>query len=88
MELPVRGLQIGMTHNIGGMETYLMVQYRKLNREIVRYDFLNITGESQIVFSDEIEHNGDSCYGYPKYNFTDGKVTPVRLSLKFRYIYL
>lgn len=65
MEKPVKVLQIGMTDNIGGMETYLMAQYRKLNRERVRYDFLNITGESQIVFSDEIECNGDSIYGVP-----------------------
>lgn len=62
---PVKVLQIGMTDNIGGMESYLMAQYRKLNRKIVRYDFLNITGESQIVFSDEIEHNGDSIYAVP-----------------------
>lgn len=65
MELPVRVLQIGMTNNIGGMETYLMAQYRKLNRELVRYDFLNITGESPIVFSDEIERNGDLIYAVP-----------------------
>lgn len=65
MEKPVKVLQIGMTDNIGGMETYLMAQYRKLNRERVRYDFLNITGESQIVFSDEIERNGDSIYDVP-----------------------
>lgn len=62
---PVKVLQIGMTDNIGGMESYLMAQYRKLDREIVRYDFLNITGESQIVFSDEIEHNDDSIYAVP-----------------------
>ena len=49
MMQPVKVLQIGMTPNIGGMETYLMVQYRKLNRDIVRYDFLNITGENEIV---------------------------------------
>lgn len=54
-----------MTENIGGMETYLMAQYRKLNRDKVRYDFLNITGESQIVFSDEIKRNGDSIYAVP-----------------------
>ncbi|MCF2583979.1 glycosyltransferase family 1 protein [Mitsuokella multacida] len=65
MEKPVKVLQIGMTENIGGMETYLMAQYRKLNREKVRYDFLNITGESQIVFSDEIKRNGDSIYAVP-----------------------
>lgn len=65
MEKPVKVLQIGMTENIGGMETYLMAQYRKLNRDKVRYDFLNITGESQIVFSDEIKRNGDSIYAVP-----------------------
>lgn len=43
MNQPVKVLQIGMTNNIGGMETYLMAQYRKLDRTKVRYDFLNIS---------------------------------------------
>lgn len=46
MEKPVKVFQIGMTDNIGGMETYLIAQYRKLNRELIRYDFLNIMGGS------------------------------------------
>lgn len=65
MVQPVKVLQIGMTPNIGGMETYLMAQYRKLNRDIVRYDFLNITGENEIVFADEIRKNGDKIYAVP-----------------------
>lgn len=65
MKQPVKVLQIGMTPNIGGMETYLMAQYRKLNRDIVRYDFLNITGENEIVFADEIRNNGDKIYAVP-----------------------
>ena len=65
LEKPVKVLQIGMTDNIGGMESYLMSQYRKLNRNIVSYDFLNITGESQIVFSDEIKDNGDEIFSVP-----------------------
>lgn len=65
MGKPIKVLQIGMTDNIGGMESYLMAQYRNLNREIVRYDFLNITGESQIIFAEEIKRNGDSVYAVP-----------------------
>lgn len=65
MDHPVKVLQIGMTNNIGGMETYLMSQYRKLNRDLVRYDFLNITGEQEIVFADEILKNGDAIYSVP-----------------------
>ncbi len=65
MKNPVKVLQIGMTSNIGGMETYLMAQYRKLDRNRVRYDFLNITGENEIVFADEIRKNGDTIYAVP-----------------------
>ena len=34
-----------MTKNIGGLETYLMQQFEYINNNIVRYDFVNITGE-------------------------------------------
>lgn len=65
MNQPVKVLQIGMTNNIGGMETYLMAQYRKLDRTKVRYDFLNITGEYEIVFADEIRKTGDHIFSVP-----------------------
>ena len=55
-------LQIGMTKNIGGLETYLMQQFQHINKDIVRYDFVNITGEYDIVFSDEIKQSGSNIY--------------------------
>lgn len=59
---PVRILQIGMTCNIGGMETYLMNQYRHLDRNKIRYDFVNMTADWPMVFTEEIETNGDTVY--------------------------
>ena len=53
----VRVLQVGMTKNIGGMETYLMSQYRNLNFNKVRYDFINLNGEYPIAFEKEIKEN-------------------------------
>ena len=54
-------LQVGMTENTGGTETYLMAQYRNLNRNEIRYDFLSFTKE-KMAFEDEIINNGDSVY--------------------------
>lgn len=59
---PIYVLQIGMTKNIGGLETYLMQQFEYINNNIVRYDFVNITGEYDIVFSDKIKQAGSSIY--------------------------
>lgn len=61
----VKVLQIGMTSNIGGMETYLMAQYRAVNRKKVQYDFINITGEKEIAFANEIRKNGGIIYSVP-----------------------
>ena len=52
--LPVRVLQIGMTRNHGGLETYLLQQFRALNKFKVTYDFVNITGEYDIVAQEEL----------------------------------
>lgn len=35
-------LQIGMSWNIGGTESYIMQQYRNADPEKVHYDFVNI----------------------------------------------
>lgn len=63
MNKPIRVLQIGMTKNIGGLETYLMQQFRHLDRNKVTYDFVNITSEDDIVFKDEILKAGSKIYG-------------------------
>ena len=52
--LPVKVLQIGMTRNHGGLETYLLQQFRALDKTKVKYDFVNITGEYDIVAQEEL----------------------------------
>lgn len=39
---PIRVLQIGLTRNIGGLETYLIAQFQHLNRSNVTYDFVSV----------------------------------------------
>ena len=60
---PVRILQIGMTKNIGGIETYLMQQFEHLDRSKLIYDFVNITSEYEIVFKEKILKYGGKIYG-------------------------
>lgn len=58
----IKVLEIGMTRNVGGMETYLMEQYRYLDRNLIRCDFMNLTGEYPMAFENEIKNNGDLVY--------------------------
>ena len=60
--LPIKVLQIGMTKNWGGTETYLMQQYKNLNRDLIVYDFVNITAENEMVFADYIRNNGSKIF--------------------------
>lgn len=60
---PIRVLQIGMTKNIGGLETYLMQQFDHLDKTRVMYDFVNITSEDEIVFKEKIVQGGGRIYG-------------------------
>lgn len=57
-----RVLEIGMTRNIGGMETYLIEQYRHLDKSKIQYDFVNLTGEYPMAFEKEIISNGNRVY--------------------------
>lgn len=59
---PVKILQIGMTSNIGGLETYLMQQFDCINSAKLKYDFVNITSENEIVFKDKILGSGSKIY--------------------------
>ena len=36
----IRVLQIGLTSNIGGTETFIMNLYRNIDREKIQFDFL------------------------------------------------
>lgn len=55
-------LQIGMTKNKGGIETYLIQQLRYLKGSNIIYDFVNITGEYDIAYQNEILSNGSKIY--------------------------
>lgn len=60
--LPVKILQIGMTRNLGGLETYLMQQFNHIDKEKVTYDFVNITSEHEIVFANKIRKAGAKIF--------------------------
>ena len=70
---PVKVLQIGMTRNLGGLESYLMQQFRHLDKSRVTYDFVNITSEYEIVFKDEILKSGSKIFG-----IVSRHVSPIR----------
>lgn len=55
-------LQIGMSWNIGGTESYIMQQYRNADPEKVHYDFVNINSHKQIAFYDEIVFRESKVY--------------------------
>lgn len=55
-------LQVGMTRNHGGLETYLLQQWRHLSSSKIHYDFVNITGEYPIVAENEIRQSGSEIY--------------------------
>lgn len=58
----IKVLQIGMTRNHGGLETYLLHQWRHLSSSRVHYDFVNITGEYPIVAQDELKRAGSKVF--------------------------
>ena len=58
----LRVLQVGMTRNLGGIETYLIEQFRHLNKSTIDYDFVNITGEYSICYEDEILASGSKIF--------------------------
>lgn len=81
MEKIKRVLQIGMTSNIGGMENYIITQYRYLNRKQIKYDFVNITGEKKIAYEDEILSNSSLIYSIPSRH-----KNPILHYVKFLYL--
>lgn len=58
----LRVLQVGMTRNLGGIETYLIEQFRHLDKSKIDYDFVNITGEYSICYGDEILASGSKIF--------------------------
>lgn len=61
MDKPLRVLQVGMSPYYGGTESFIMSQYRKINREIIQFDFLNVFNEP-IACEEEIKSLGGVIY--------------------------
>lgn len=55
-------LQIGMTRNLGGIESYLIQQFRHIDKSKIMFDFVNITSEYDIVFKNEIIRENSKIY--------------------------
>ena len=53
----IKILMIGMSSNLGGIETYLYNLYRNADKNIFQFDFTNVT-EQDIVYKEELEKNG------------------------------
>ena len=62
----VKVLQLGMTDNLGGIETFLINYYRNIDKTKVSFDFVNIYN-NDLCFKDEIEKIGGKIYRLPSY---------------------
>lgn len=59
-------LQIGMTSNYGGIESFIMNVYRNIDRNKFQFDFINMeTNGKALAYSDEIESMGGKIYKIP-----------------------
>lgn len=65
MKRPLKVLQVGMTRILGGLETYLIEQYRHIDSKKLHYDFVNITGEYEICYAEEIRSKGSQIFSVP-----------------------
>ncbi len=58
----VKILQIGMTKNWGGLETYLLQQFENINKDLLIYDFVNNSCETDIIKEKEILESKSKVY--------------------------
>lgn len=57
----IRILQIGMSDNIGGIETFIINNYRKLDKKRFQFDFINMY-DNPLCFEEEILSLGGKIY--------------------------
>lgn len=62
----IRVLQLGMTDNLGGIETFLMNYYRNIDKTKIQFDFINIY-PNKLCFQNEIENLGGKVYKVHSY---------------------
>lgn len=59
-------LQIGLSKNYGGIESFVMSYFRELVKKDVIFDFVDIYGDG-LAYSDEILSHGGKIYTLPNY---------------------
>ena len=57
----IRVLQVGLTSNVGGTETFVMNLYRHIDREKIQFDFL-VDHDKKLAFEDEILRMGGRVF--------------------------
>lgn len=62
----IRILQIGMTDNWGGIETFLINYYRNIDKAKIQFDFINIY-DNKLCFEDEITNMGGKIFKISSY---------------------
>lgn len=62
----IKILEIGMTDNLGGIETCLINIYRKIDKKVYQLDFVRM-GTKEICFQKELEENGSLIIDMPDY---------------------
>lgn len=59
-ELKMRILQIGLSHNPGGVESFVMNYYRELVKYGVQFDFISMY--DSLAYEDEIKSLGGTVF--------------------------
>lgn len=56
-------LVFGMTENPGGVESFIISYYRKMNHKKIHFDFLANT-KNQIAYENELSKMGSKVFSY------------------------
>lgn len=73
-------LQVGLSSNPGGIETFIKNYYNFIDRTSLQFDFADIYGEG-IAFQEEFQLHGAKIYKLPYF-----KQHPIKFLRKFRHI--
>lgn len=75
----VRVLQIGLTNNRGGLESFVMNYYRRIDRDKIQFDFINFC--DHLAYEEEIKQFGGHIY-----NITNYKKNPLKYFMDIKAI--
>ena len=59
---PQRVLIVGLTSNKGGLETFVLELYRRIDRNRIQFDFLRFSKSRKLAYEDEIVSLGGRVF--------------------------